>query len=281
MLPAQLLGPLFAIASALSWGGGDFTGGLAMRRGRQFHTLFVSMIAGLVVLIGVVLIGMEAFPPLEVVKWPILAGAVGCIGIGSLYIALSSNHSAIVAPASAVIGVAFPVLYNSLTAGLPPTSALIGFMLALAGIWLVSRTKSDSAPLTTKGIILIIVSGLGFGGFYIFMAQVPRGFVFSPLVISRSTALFVSLMLLLFSREPRSSFFSNPISFLAGVLDAGGNALYMLARQFTREDVAVVLSSIYPAINVLLAALLMKESVSRWQWIGVGLCVVAAALISV
>jgi drug/metabolite transporter (DMT)-like permease len=281
MLPSQIIGSLFAIASALSWGGGDFTGGLAMRRGRQFHTLVVSMVAGLVVLIAVILIGREVFPPLDVIKWPILAGAVGCIGIGSLYIALSSNHSAIVAPASAVIGVAVPVLYNSLTAGLPPTTALIGFVLALAGIWLVSRTKADGAPLTTKGIILTIVSGLGFGGFYIFMAQVPRGYVFSPLVISRSTALLVALMLLLFSREPRSSFFTNPISFLAGVLDAGGNALYMLARQFTREDVAVVLSSIYPAINVLLAALLMKESVSRWQWLGVGLCVVAVALISV
>ncbi len=281
MLPTQIVGSLFAIASALSWGGGDFTGGLAMQRGRQFHTLVVSMIAGLVVLIGVILIGREVFPPLDVVKWPILAGAVGCIGIGSLYIALSSNHSAIVAPASAVIGVAVPVLFNSLTAGLPPISALVGFVLALAGIWLVSRTKADATPLTTKGIILTIVSGLGFGGFYIFMAQVPRGFVFSPLVISRSTALLVALMLLLFSREPRSSFFTDPISFLAGVLDAGGNALYMLARQFTREDVAVVLSSVYPAINVLLAAMIMKEPVSKWQWLGVGMCVVAVALISV
>lgn len=281
MLPTQIIGSLFAIASALSWGGGDFTGGLAMRRGRQFHTLVVSMIAGLVVLITVILIGREVFPPLEVIKWPILAGAVGCIGIGSLYIALSSNHSAIVAPASAVIGVAVPVLYNSLTAGLPPITALVGFVLALAGIWLVSRTNADGAPLTTKGIILTIVSGLGFGGFYIFMAQVPRGFVFSPLVISRSTALFVSVMLLVLSREPRSSFFTNPISFLAGILDAGGNALYMLARQFTREDVAVVLSSVYPAINVLLAAMIMKEPVSKWQWLGVGLCVVAVALISV
>jgi len=281
MLPTQVIGSLFAIASAISWGGGDFTGGLAMRKGKQFHALVVSMVAGLVILIGVVFLRQEKFPPAEVIFWPILAGSVGCIGIGSLYMALSSNHSAIVAPASAVIGVVVPVLFNTLTKGLPSTSALFGFGLALLGIWMVSRTGSESAPLTRKGLILTIVSGLGFGGFYIFMAQVPKGYIFSPLVVSRSTAFLVALLLLILTREGKSSFFANPIALLAGVLDAGGNALYMLARQYTREDVAVVLSSVYPAINVLLAWMIVKEPVSRWQWTGVALCVVAVGLISV
>jgi drug/metabolite transporter (DMT)-like permease len=281
MLPTQVIGSLFAIASAISWGGGDFTGGLAMRKGKQFHALVVSMVAGLVILIGVVLLRQEKFPPAEVIYWPVLAGAVGCIGIGSLYMALSSNHSAIVAPASAVIGVVVPVLFNTITKGLPSTSALFGFGLALLGIWMVSRTGSESAPLTRKGLILTIVSGLGFGGFYIFMAQVPKGYIFSPLVVSRSTAFLVALFLLILTREVKSSFFANPIALLAGVLDAGGNALYMLARQYTREDVAVVLTSVYPAINVLLAWMIVKEPVSRWQWTGVVLCVVAVGLISV
>jgi drug/metabolite transporter (DMT)-like permease len=81
-------------------------------------------------------------------------------------------------------------------------------------------------------------------------------------------------------REPRSRLLSNPVALLAGFLDAGGNALYMLARQYTREDIAVVLSSLYPAVNVLLAWMLFKEKVSRTQWFGVVLCVAAVALIS-
>jgi drug/metabolite transporter (DMT)-like permease len=68
---------------------------------------------------------------------------------------------------------------------------------------------------------------------------------------------------------------------LTGLFDAGGNAFYMLAKQFTRIDVAVVLSSLYPAITVVLSRIFLKEKISRFQWLGVGLCFAAVVLISV
>jgi drug/metabolite transporter (DMT)-like permease len=55
----------------------------------------------------------------------------------------------------------------------------------------------------------------------------------------------------------------------------------MLAKQFTRIDVAVVLSSLYPAITVVLSRIFLKEKISRYQWLGVGLCFAAVVLISV
>jgi drug/metabolite transporter (DMT)-like permease len=74
---------------------------------------------------------------------------------------------------------------------------------------------------------------------------------------------------------------SNPVALLAGVLDAGGNILYMLARQFTRLDVAAVLSSLYPVATVVLARIVLKEQVSRGQWVGAGVCLAAIALITI
>lgn len=281
MIPSHIIGSFFAIASAFSWGGGDFFGGMAMQKGKKFQALVIAMISGIIVLAFVVLVSKEKFPPLNVIIFPILAGSFGSLGLGALYYALSENHSAIVAPTSAVISVAIPVIYNVFIGGLPPTTALIGFAIALISIWLVSQTDNGGVPLSKKGLALTLGSGIGLGFFYIFMSQTPKGYVFSPLICSRSAALTVTLIIFLISRDGFKGSLSNPIAILSGVLDAGGNALYMLARQYTREDIAVVLSSVYPAINVVLAWLIVKEAISKKQWLGVVLCVVAVGLISI
>jgi drug/metabolite transporter (DMT)-like permease len=72
---------------------------------------------------------------------------------------------------------------------------------------------------------------------------------------------------------------SNRAALLAGILDAGANACYMLATRFTRLDAAVVLSSLYPASTVLLARGISAERITPWQWLGVGMCVSAIGFI--
>ena len=91
----------------------------------------------------------------------------------------------------------------------------------------------------------------------------------------------IALVLLWLNRIPFPAPRANPVTLLCGMLDAGGNIFYVLARQFTRLDVAAVLSSLYPASTVLLAALLLKEKISRNQLIGVVICLAAIALITV
>jgi drug/metabolite transporter (DMT)-like permease len=135
--------------------------------------------------------------------------------------------------------------------------------------------------LARQGILLACLAGVCLGGFFILIAQVEPDKVFTPLVISRSVSLCVALLMLLMRRTSVPSPSSNPAALLAGVLDAGGNIFYLLARQFTRLDVVVVLSSLCPAITVLLARIMLKQDVSVTQWTGVGLCLIAVALIAV
>jgi drug/metabolite transporter (DMT)-like permease len=73
---------------------------------------------------------------------------------------------------------------------------------------------------------------------------------------------------------------ANPMALLAGVLDAGGNVLFLFARQHTRLDIAAVLSSFYPVATVVLARLILHERVTATQWVGAGVCLAAVALIT-
>ena len=275
----QPIGILFAITSAVVWGSGDFSGGLATRRANQFQVLALAALSGIMMLVALSLLFREAMPTPSGLAWSALAGLAGAMGIASLYQGLSIGSAATVAPTAAVLTAALPIAFNVLTAGLPGKSQLAGFGLAITGIWLVSHTPStDNAR--GKGLKLALVAGCGFGGFLILIAQVDRTLVFAPLAVARAAMFAVAIFLTLSRGMPLPSLASSPMAYLAGVLDAGGNVFYLLARQHTRLDVAAVLSSLYPVATVVLARVVSKDPVTSAQWTGVVVCVAAVALIA-
>ncbi|HEY3344388.1 MAG TPA: DMT family transporter [Anaerolineaceae bacterium] len=280
-LPADILGILFALTSAAVWGSGDFTGGQATRKSSQYAVLVLSAFSGLAVLVIATLVSREHLPSLPSVGWATLSGASGALGIAAFYRALSRGPNVVIAPITAVIGAALTVVFGAIALGLPSPAQMAGFGLAFAGIWLVSSAKADGMSVSREGWLLTVLAGMGFGGFFIFMGQVETGKVFTPLICARSMTLCTGLLLLLFNRQRLPAPLLSPLALLAGVLDAGGNLFYILARQYTRLDIAAVLSSLYPLSTVILASLILKEKVTRGQWLGVLACLGAIALITV
>lgn len=279
MFSADLIGVFMALTSAAVWGSGDFSGGLASRRSHPFHVLALSALSGMVILVACAGLWREGLPGMGSVVWAALAGVSGALGVASLYRALSLGNAAAVAPAAAVVSAALPVVFGLFTQGLPGTLRLAGFGLALPGIWLVSRATAGS-PASRQGLGLALLAGTGFAGFFILIAQVEPGAVFTPLIVARAVSLATAMLLLAARRLPMAGAGANPAALLAGVLDAGGNVFYLLAQQYTRLDVAVVLASLYPAATVLLARLVLDENVSRGQWLGAGVCLAAIVLIA-
>ncbi len=281
MIPPQILGILYALASAAAWGSGDFTGGVAARSQDQFRVLYLMTIPGIIVLALIAYaFGEPLLPSVRDILWAASAGLCGAFGIATLYRGLSLGNMAIVAPTAAVIGAGLPVLFSSITMGLPDVKKLAGFLLAGIGIWLVSRPPNGHDRLSVRGLNYAFIAGTCFGGYFIFVAQVDAGLVFSPLIYAKTASLMLAIIIILFRHERLPGLRGSATAVLAGVFDAGGNAFYMLARQFTRLDTAAVLASMYPAVTVVLAGLILKEKVLVSQWHGLAVCLAAIALIS-
>lgn len=269
-----------ALASALFWGASDFNGGIATRRSQPTYVLFVSEITGTVLLILLAVILNESMPDWRSSLWAGLAGLFGITGLAALYRGLASGHMATSAPTSGVVGAILPVLYGIFTEGSPNGLQIIGFIIAVAGIWFVSRAPSREGEDLKSALGLGVVAGVGFGLFFIFIAQVAPGPKMTPVIVVRAVSIVLLCGALLYQRLPLSMARVHLTAPVAGILDAAGNVLYMLATQIARLDVTTVLTSLYPAVTVLLARFVLKEHVYRTQWAGLLLCMLAVALIA-
>lgn len=272
---------IFGLAASLFWGSGDFSGGLASRRANASSVVTVAYAVGFVLLIALALIWKEPFPsPLDIV-WGGLAGLAGAVGLISFYSALSIGRMGMVAPVSAVLTASLPILFNAFTRGLPSLLQLGGFVLALLAIVLISRP--EQAKGRPKGIGLALLAGCGFGCFFILISRVNHTATFWPLAVARFTSVLLLLIVVRIRQQQvrmLPKLMIAPLVLLAGVLDAIGNAFFVLATHVGRLDVAAVLSSLYPAATVLLAAFVLRERVTRIQAIGILLALVAVPLIS-
>lgn len=280
MNPSHSIGVISGLTSAVVWGTGDFVGGLAARRTSQFGVVALVALTGLGIMIPAAFLAGEPFPSGATIAWSLAAGFLGAAGVAALYQGLSTGAAALVAPTSAVVAAALPVIAGSFLEGMPPSSDLAGIVSGLVGIWLVSRVPAGQGAAGRSGLFLGLIAGAGFGAFFILIAQVEDDVLFTPLVFTKLAGLIFGLAVLMLQRQRFPSLRRNPLGLLSGVLDAGGNLFFLMATQATTLAVAAVLASMYPAVTVGLSALVLHERIRRVQVAGVLLCLVAVAMIS-
>jgi drug/metabolite transporter (DMT)-like permease len=280
VIPAQLLGILSAMASAVVWGSGDFAGGYASRRNAPVFVLMLASLSGLIAFGALAALTAEPIPDAATIMWSFLAGLAGGLGLVAFYRALAVGPAALVAPTAAVVGAGIPVVFAFLHEGLPAPTQLAGLALGLVGIWLVSSGANRTASASRSSLWLAVAAGLGFGSFFVLISRISPGSLFVPLGVTRVAELGLAASLFLVQRRSLPPQPLRALPFAVGLLDAGGNIFYLLSVQVLRLDVAAVISSMYPGITVLLAGILQKEQVGRLQMAGIALCLAAVSLIA-
>ena len=282
MISTETLAIACGIGSAAAWGAGDFSGGMASRKGNVFRVVLVSQFIGGFFLLAMAVVAGETMPPVRHLVYGAFAGVFGNIGLLALYRGLSTGRMGIVAPLSAVLTALVPIGYTAFFTGLPSMTRFAGFVFFMVAVWLLSSADTGFR-MTGRELLLSCVAGAGFGLFFIFIDKANDLAIFWPLVWARvASVVFLSTVMLL-AGKPGNSSMKGMWGFIVmtGVLDALGNLLFSTAAHLGRLDVSAVLSSLYPAATVLLAWLFLREKLSRRQWMGVGAAFIALGLISV
>jgi len=280
-----LLSILFGLTSALTWGAGDFAGGLSSRKLGAYRAVLFGDFFGLLALFVVAGIYRENFPALYPLLTAGLAGMLGSMGLLVLYYSMIRGQMSIAAPVSALLAATLPVIVGGILDGMPKPLQFLGFGFALLAVWMISQ--GDSTEKFHIGRLadlrLPLLAGLGFGSYFVLMGAATRATTstFWPMIASRTAGTLLLLVFVLIRREslgvPRGAW---KVVLANAILDVSGNLFYILALKTGRLDVSAVLSSLYPGATVLLAWLVLKERIARNQWLGILAALIAIALLT-
>jgi len=269
----------YGLACAVTWGAGDFSGGMAVKRTNPYGAVIAAHAVSLVMLLTLGFITRESLPPTQDLLWGCVAGVGGGIGLALLYSALASGQMSIASPVSALVAAGLPVLVGAFSDGLPRIVTLSGFALALAAVWLISG--GVSVKLQIEKISLPLLSGVCFAAFFIFLDKGSGQSILWPLAATRVASITSLLSFSIITRQPWIPTRESWIPIIASsLLDSAGNALYAMSARMGRMDVAAVLGSLYPGSTVLLAWFILKERVSPLQMLGILVALAAILLIT-
>lgn len=265
--------------AAATWGSGDFAGGMLVRRAPVLGVVLVSQLVGTALALILALIRGETMPLPADIPWSIAAGVSGGVGIVALYRGLAVGRMGVVAPVTGVLAATIPVGFGVLVDGLPTAPVVIGIGLAIVAVILVSRVDDGRAG--PSGLGLALVAGFAIGGFGVAVSQISDGHAFGPLTMIRAAEALLIVGIVIVGRQAwRTERRLLPAMAGIGVLDMAGNAGFILSIQAGSLAVGAMLSSLYPVVTVVLAAVVLREPVTRTHALGIGLAAAAIACIA-
>ncbi|MGA8257977.1 MAG: DMT family transporter [Nocardioides sp.] len=270
---------VFALIAAVTYGLSDFVGGVFSRRISPWTIALMAQVGGA---ICIVILGLvtDGSPTRDDLGWALLAGLGNGVGTAFLYRGLAGGRMGVVAPVSGVGAALVPIVVGVLTGERPAALAWFGIAIAIPAIWLVAREPTPTS-VSTSGLVDGVLAGLGFGTLFAALAQIPEESGFLPLALNQVVGVLVVIAVAIALRQPwvprtpRAA-----LGLISGLLGATATVLFLLATQTGFLTISAVITSLYPAFTVLLAAIVLREHIHRDQAIGLALCALTVGLVA-
>jgi drug/metabolite transporter (DMT)-like permease len=234
------------------------------------------------------LLAVDAGGPIHpgAILWGSLYGISQAIGVWWFYAAMSSGPISVVSPLAAVLNAAVPIAVGVALGERPGETASVGVVLAMIAVFLVGRESPDDEDVRTHRFTrrvawLTVGAGVAFGLDFVLLHQAPVECRLWPLFFARASA-----TVLVFAVAAATGNFQLPtkaplrLALAAALLDTFANVAMLMALHAWLLSLASMLISLYPAATVVLAMVVLRERVTRWQGVGMVLAMVAVAMIT-
>jgi drug/metabolite transporter (DMT)-like permease len=278
------MGILLGLLTALTWGGADFIARFATHRIGALRSMLYMQLTGFLLLSFSLpalggwghLAGGSGWHPWA---WGFLAGSFNAMAGLALYRAFEIGKMAVVAPLSA----SYPALTLVLSwmsgerlsvvriAGIVCT--LVGVVVVAGGEKTPDENDAEAVRRSGRGLGWAMLSAAGFAVLFWLLGirVIPRVGAIQTVWMIRLTSAVVTAMVILLSKQP-ARLPRGKVRWMAlgmGALDTSAFVLSNLGMKMEQVAVITVLSSLYGAVTVGLAAIFLREHVSRWQWAGI------------
>jgi drug/metabolite transporter (DMT)-like permease len=275
---------LLALGAAASYGVSDFTGGVLTRRAHVLVVFLLSQLVSAALLLAVVMLwaGAISWPG---VGWGAAAGLAGVMGTSLLYQGLAIGRMSVVAPISAVVGAGLPVVFGLAVGERPGPAALAGIVMGLVAVVVITRAPDrpavPAAARSRQAIVCAFGSGVGFGLFYVLLERSPVDSGLWPLLGMRISLVGLLGLLVVVRRLPvRMPAGMGPSLLALGVVNTMADLLFLLATREGLLSLVAVITSMYPAVTVALATLVLGERIAGRQVVGLVVAAGSVALIA-
>ncbi len=294
-----MLAIVLALASAIGYGGSDFAAGLASRSASVIQvTLYASAVSALTVAAALPFAASPG-PGAAALAWGFAAGAGGTLGAFALYLGFRHAAFSVAGPLSAVGAAGFSVLAGLLLGERPTALALAGIALALPAIVGVSwsavsgtdaaaASAGDAPPRAAAasgrpaaGVGLGLVAGACFALLFIGLDRAGSGSGLWPVAAAGAGELVAALAAAAAVRSFRlGDTRSRRLAVLTGAAGAAGTILFFFATHQGFLAVTAVLTSLYPAVTIVLARTMLGERLTVLRLAGLAMAGGCVALIA-
>lgn len=274
---------LWALGAATTYGIADYLGGRATRQSPAPAVTFAGQSVALLLLCGLVYASGTSVMDRTDFLWSAGAGFGGALALVTFYRAMAVGPMTVVAPITAVVNIAMPVIVGIAQGERPSAISYVGIGLAPIAVALIGDILSSTqTQVQSRAIWLSLIAGSGFGLIFVCLAQTSDDAGLWPLLAQRMTSVpTVAIVGLIGYRSLRVTRNVGTFAILSGVLDTLANSLYLTAARSGLLSLVGVITSLYPASTVILAMRIDKERIHKGQMLGVGVAIASVVAISV